>query len=287
MELLQFKYFLTAAQFQHVTKAAKALNIAQPALTQSIKRLESELGVELFDRKNNKIYLNSAGKLLVEKLIPIVSAVDNLKNELNHYLDAADHNIHINLLAGSLFVTNAIIAYNSIHSDIEFQLSQSPVDEIGDICIFSSTSLADITDHDKKILSEELYIAVSASSPLAEKDNINLKEVSVYNFIALNKFSPLRKLCDSYCLSAGFNPDIIFESSDIESIVNLVSAGLGISFWCKCSMPPVDSSKIKLIHISDPSCTRTLYMRFYDHSHSNPYILDFYKFITSYSITML
>lgn len=287
MELLQFRYFLTAARFQHITKAAKALNIAQPALTQSIKRLESELGVELFDRKNNKIYLNSSGKLLVEKLIPIISAIDNLKDEINNYRDATDHNIHINLLAGSLFVTNAIIAYNSIHSDIKFQLSQSPVDEIGDICIFSSIYSEDVTENDKIILSEELFIAVSASSPLAEYDSISLKDISNFNFIALNKFSPLRILCDKYCLSAGFNPNIIFESSDIESILNLVSAGLGISFWCKCSMPSVDSSKIKLIHISDPPCTRTLYMRFYDHSHSNPYILDFYKFITSYSITML
>lgn len=96
-------------------------------------------------------------------------------------------------------------------------------------------------------MSEELFIAASASSPLAEYDSISLKDISDFNFIALNKFSPLRILCDKYCLSAGFNPNIIFESSDIESILNLVSAGLGISFWCKCSMPSVDSSKIKLI----------------------------------------
>ncbi len=61
MELLQLRYFLTAAQYQHMTKAAEHLQIAQPALSQAIHRLEAELGVTLFERKNRSIELNDAG----------------------------------------------------------------------------------------------------------------------------------------------------------------------------------------------------------------------------------
>ena len=72
MELQQLQYFMVAAQYEHITKAANSLHIAQPALSQSIKRLEQELGVKLFDRRKGGITLSAPGKLLVEELKPIM-----------------------------------------------------------------------------------------------------------------------------------------------------------------------------------------------------------------------
>ena len=82
MELLQLRYFLTAAEYQHMTKAAEHLQIAQPALSQAIHRLEAELGVPLFERKSRSVELNEAGRLLQKRLIPIVSALDRIPGEL-------------------------------------------------------------------------------------------------------------------------------------------------------------------------------------------------------------
>ena len=82
MELLQLRYFLVAAQYQHMTKAAEHLQIAQPALSQAIHRLEAELGVPLFERKNRSIELNDEGKFLQKRLIPILSSLDRLPEEL-------------------------------------------------------------------------------------------------------------------------------------------------------------------------------------------------------------
>ena len=83
MELLQLRYFLTTAEYQHMTKAAEHLQIAQPALSQAIHRLESELGIPLFERKNRSIELNDAGRLLQKRLIPIISALDRIPGELD------------------------------------------------------------------------------------------------------------------------------------------------------------------------------------------------------------
>ena len=64
MELLQLKYFQTVAYMEHITKASKKLNIAQPSLSLMIKRLEDEIGTPLFDRKGRNIQLNESGKII-------------------------------------------------------------------------------------------------------------------------------------------------------------------------------------------------------------------------------
>ena len=64
MEIQQLRYFTVAARYQHITKAAEEIHIAQPALTQIIKRLESEVGAPLFERNGRNIILTPEGKIL-------------------------------------------------------------------------------------------------------------------------------------------------------------------------------------------------------------------------------
>ena len=84
MELLQLRYFLAAAKYQHMTKAAEHLQIAQPALSQAIHRLETELGVSLFIRRNRGIELNEAGLLLQQRLLPLIESLDRIPEELRN-----------------------------------------------------------------------------------------------------------------------------------------------------------------------------------------------------------
>lgn len=64
MELLQLKYFRELAQSQHLSKTAEKLHIAQPSLSQTLRRLETELDTPLFDRVGKRIVLNDYGKFL-------------------------------------------------------------------------------------------------------------------------------------------------------------------------------------------------------------------------------
>ena len=106
MELLQFRYFLEAARYENLTRAADELHIAQPALSQSIMRLENELGVKLFDRRNHHVYLNDQGKLLRKRLIPLMESIDSLKDELWESVCSSEKTISLNFFAASQFITN-------------------------------------------------------------------------------------------------------------------------------------------------------------------------------------
>ena len=77
MELLQIKYFRIIAETENISKATQQLFIAQPSLSQTLKRLEDELGVSLFDRKGQKITLNKADRIFLKYCDEITASIEN------------------------------------------------------------------------------------------------------------------------------------------------------------------------------------------------------------------
>ena len=111
MEITQLRYFLEVASTQHITKSAEKLHIAQPALSQSIKRLEDSLGVPLFVSKGRNIKLTRYGEYLQTKAKPLIEDFDAIPNQLKRIANIDNTTIHINVLAASSMVTEAIIKF--------------------------------------------------------------------------------------------------------------------------------------------------------------------------------
>ena len=65
MDLLQLQYFIAIAEYQHITKAAAHLHVSQPSLSNTLSRIENELGTQLFDRQGRNIVLNDSGKIVL------------------------------------------------------------------------------------------------------------------------------------------------------------------------------------------------------------------------------
>ena len=289
MELLQLRYFLTAAEYQHMTKAAEHLQIAQPALSQAIHRLEAELGVPLFERKNRSIELNEAGRLLQKRLIPIVSALDRIPGELRADQYMSSHTIHLKLLAASTLITNRIIAYRALRPDVNFQLYQAENHADYDLCVSAVRSDLKNTDYEDYMvmLEEDLYLAVPTHSPYGDKDSINLADTRNAGYICLASSRPIRQICNSYFSEADFVPNVIFESDTTESVRNLIAAGLGIGFWPQYSWGPLGGewgpmsphSPVKLLPIRDQVCRRQIILMCSPLGKDNPIVMDFCNFL--------
>ena len=137
MEILQLKYFYALAQTQHVTRTAEQLHIAQPALTRTVHRLESELGVKLFQPSGRNIVLTEYGKYLKKKIEPVLKALNEIPEELQEMAGDRKKLLRINVLAASNLITDTIIAFQKIHRDVRFQIVQNIEAEDADITIFT------------------------------------------------------------------------------------------------------------------------------------------------------
>ena len=189
MELTQLKYFYAAAECGHITKAAEKLHIAQPALTQSIRRLENELGVKLFVRKGRSIALSRCGDYLYKQLGVVLKTLDRVPDELMKISELEGKTIRVNIIAASLLTTELIIEYKRLHPDIKFILHQSEDDDCCDCTV--STDLPEYLPNIPKSclsrsFSEEIKLAVPADSYYSKLDSIQLSDTKDNGFISLS-----------------------------------------------------------------------------------------------------
>lgn len=281
MDILQLKYFLVAAEYEHMTKAANSLHIAQPALSQSIKHLEEELGVPLFQRKNRSIRLNASGKLLQSELLPIINALDSLPARLKETYEQASHTIHLNILAASVLITQSIISFKKLYPEVNFRLLQNAEETDFDVCI-SCISSDRIPKDSILLLKEKILLAVPNISEYASLKSISLKQVEQEGFISFSGAKPFRIICDDYCRQKGFKPKIIFESDNQESIRNLIDSNLGVAFWPEYTWGKLTAKNSVLIPIHEPECSRTIYAVQNRHSINNKYVTAFMNHLTKF-----
>ena len=261
MEITTLRYFYEAARLQHITKAAQALHIAQPALTKSIKALEEELGVKLFYKVGRGIVLSEYGAFLKDKAEKILREVDSLPIELEKLIDARRNTVDINVLAASTITTKIIIDFKKNHPNAIFTMTQQENKKKSDIAILTNTAAADVMPEAKKkdIVEERIFLAVPARSEFAEHGEIDLKEAANCDFISLSGSRRFRPLCDAYCSFAGFKPRVIFESDSLIAVKNLIAAGVGVAFWPEFSWGQMENTEnIRLLRIKNPDCRREI-----------------------------
>lgn len=240
MELRQLLYVIQIAKEKNFSRAAEKLHIAQPSLSQQLSKLEQEIGVLLFRRTTNSVELTQAGLSFVEKAQSILDAVEQLKQEMDDIAQMRRGR----LVVGTLPITGAHIlpivlpAFGAEYPQIEVVLVEDTTAKLEqltasggtDICLLT-LPLLDTSLSWEPLMEEEICLAVSPGHPLARRSGpIGVQELKDEPFIGLKKGQGFRQITVSICQQAGFTPDIVFESSNIETVQSLVAGGMGIAF---------------------------------------------------------
>lgn len=283
MEITQLRYFLEVAETQHITRSAEKLHIAQPALSQSIKRLEESLGVPLFISKGRNIQLTRYGEYLKNKAAPLIADFDAIPVQLKRIAHIDNTTIHINVLAASSLVTEAIIDFKSKHENINFELLQINGNSLSDVNITTDlTGHSSVEDSDTFILNEKIFLAVPSNSELAMRDKVSLSELNDSGFICLSGSRQFRSICDQFCTHANFKQNIIFESDNPSAVRNMIAANMGVGFWPEFTWGGVDRNKVKLIELTDSPFSRDIIITKTHNKIDNKAVCDFFNFLSDF-----
>lgn len=256
MEIQQLRYFTVAARYQHITKAAEEIHIAQPALTQIIKRLESEVGAPLFERNGRNIILTPEGKILQEEALQILKTIDELPIVLQQKKTERDKTLKIKVSAATIWFMPAIIAYKKTHPDVNLDFIRN--DDMRD-CDFLITTSTDTGGQAEEsfIVDEEILLAVSKDRAKNMPNKVKLSDLKGDVFLITDKSKPFFRICEEYCLKSGFAPNVIFECDSQTVIFDLVSADLGVAFCPTFSWGKIDQNKIALLPFEE-KCFRKI-----------------------------
>jgi DNA-binding transcriptional LysR family regulator len=265
VELLQLKYFQTVARLEHMTRAAEELGIAQPALSQTIARLETELGVPLFERVGRGIRLNQFGKAYAQRVERIFLELAQGQRELAALANGEQGQVELALSVATHLLPDLLSTFRNAHPAIRFSLSQHEVTTMAqqlsrgmyDFCI-TSPPLQQAGLASLPLLTEDIRLAVPTWHPLASRAQIRLQEVAKEVFICLKPEHSLRQLTDGFCQQAGFRPQIVFESDEPSLLRGLIKAGLGIAFVPALSWHGSVGSMVVEIPVAEPLCQRTI-----------------------------
>lgn len=281
MELQKLRYFYTVAKFQHMTKAASYIKIAQPALTQAIRSLENELGVALFVKRGRNIYLTEFGEHLKKRLDTLLPDLDNIPLEIEQMKNQINKTVKLNILAASTFVINAIVNYRKDHPNVIFDFEQSALKYDCDIIISTDglNELPSWTPKKRYVKEENIFLAVPSDSPYAIYPSIELSEVKDDSFVMLSNSRLFGVICNKFCSMAGFYPKILFESDSPGAVQNIISTGTGIAFWPEYSWGSLDIQDVVLLPITNPVCKRELIIELHERSPHSQYAEDFFDFL--------
>lgn len=284
MEMTQIRYFLEVAQTQHMTESAEKLHIAQPALSQAIKRLEEDIGVPLFAKKGRNIVLTEYGEYLKEELVPVMEKLDKLPEILRDMAQNHSDVIHLEVSAASTLITNAIIEYKTNRRDSNFQLFQTETSEAVDIEITTKMFYrpGGYAMKNQFVCNEKIFLAVPNGGKYKGKKSISLKNVENEGFISLLGSKQFRYICDKFCTHIGVKPNIIFESDNPTAVKNMIAANIGVGFWPEFTWGKIDSDRVLLLEIEDFIFSRDIVITCNKNKVDDLYVEDFFEFLKEY-----
>ncbi|MFX4294150.1 LysR family transcriptional regulator [Streptomyces bohaiensis] len=267
MQLHQLRYFAAVADTRHFTRAAEREHVAQPSLSQQIKALERELGTELFHRARGHVTLTDAGQTLLPLARRILADADTARREVQEVAQLRRGRVRLgatpSLCVG--LVPQLLRTFHDRYPGVELHIteggSQDLVRELGVGALDLALVIAPLASRGPALVARELFredlVVVSAPEgpgPAAGAE-LHVAQLRSLPMVMFRHGYDLRELTLGACRAAGFEPEPAVEGGEMDAVLAMVGAGLGVAVVPRTA---ADRSGLRVTPFAAPGLHRTV-----------------------------
>lgn len=270
MNLRDLRYLVALAEHRHFGRAAEASFVSQPTLSMQIKKLEEELGVELIERNPRHLLLTAAGERVVERARVVLREADQIREIARRSQNPESGSLRIGLFPtlGPYLLPHVIPPAHLRFPELEMLLVEEKTEDVlrdlrdGQLDVgVLALPVHDDALHMEPLFDEPFVLAVPANHPLAKHPGpIPLSAIEGENLLLLEDGHCLRDQALEVCQLAGASERSGFRATSLETLRQMVAAGVGITLLPLLAVqPPVAvSDDIRLIPFQSPAPTRRI-----------------------------
>ena len=266
MELHQLRYFVAVAETESFTRAAQRAHVSQPSLSQQISKLEGEIGHKLFHRLGRKAVLTEAGVAFLERARRILFEVENAAKELGDH-PSLERRITVGAVQTVMpylltpFIADLRDSHPNLHvgalEDFRSNLVRAVVEGDLDLAIVPLP----VKEHRisiEPLLVEPLLLVVGNKHPIASRTQISVQDLANETFVSLGDSSALASQIRTFFGDQKFQPRVGIRCSQVATLKQFVSSGLGISLLPQLARLPDDRDSLTYLRLTGSEPTREL-----------------------------
>jgi LysR family transcriptional activator of glutamate synthase operon len=287
MDIRQLRYLVALAEERNFTRAAAREHIAQPALSQQIRKLEDELGLALVERTTRRAEMTAAGELLVARSRRILAELESAHTEMLGLKGMQAGRVAIGAMhtMGPVDLSLALAIFHKRHPGVELTVREHASEEMAEMLRVDELDLAflSVTERIEShglglrlLVSEELVVLLPRDHALGARRVLRMSELAGEQFISFRDGARLRELLISAGRSAGFEPLVKLESNESQRVRRLVARGLGVAI-----LPRSDAegpgADVAVAALREPALTRDITLAWRAERRHAPAAAEFLK----------
>ena len=265
MQIHQLEYFLAVATQRHFTRAAEELHVAQPSVSQQVRKLEDELGVRLFHRSKRGVDLTPAGEALLPWARQVLADVDQARAEVQELAGLRRGRLAVGATpsVSTTVLPRALAGFHAQYPGVSLALREAGSDDLIRELEQGGLDVALVilparhpSLETTPFLEEELVLAVPPGHELAGRETVAVAELRHVPLVQFREGYDLRAVTLAACRRAGFAPRVAVDGGEMDSVLHLVAAGLGVAVVP--SMVIESGGPVRGVRLGSPALTRTV-----------------------------